>query len=87
MKKTNLEETIKNPNVTTYSTNNELGTSEGNNEGNNEEGNEEENNEGNDEESVTDKGGNGNTAANSGGTPTKDGRPKPDVGVGTFGLR
>ena len=29
----------------------------------------------------------GMTAENSGGTPHKGNRPKPDVGVGTFGLR
>lgn len=57
---------------TTEENNNDLGTSEGEGEENN---------------SETDKGGNGNTAANSGGTPTKDGRPKPNVGVGVFGLR
>lgn len=51
---------------------NDLGTSEG---------------EGEDDDPETDKGGNGNTAANSGGTPHKGNRPKPDVGVGTFGLR
>jgi hypothetical protein len=58
-----------------------LGTESGNNDSNNDSEN---NNEG---EDVTDKGGNGNTAANSGGTPHKGNRPKPDVGVGTFGLR
>lgn len=47
----------------------DLGTSEG---------------EGEDEGPETDKGGNGNTAANSGGTPGKDGRPKPNVGIGAF---
>ena len=31
--------------------------------------------------------GGSNTGANSGGTPGKDGRPKPNVGVGTFGLK
>jgi hypothetical protein len=58
-----------------------LGTESGNNDSNNDSEN---NNEG---EDVTDKGGNGNTAANSGGTPSKDGRPKPNAGVGVFGLR
>ena len=36
---------------------------------------------------VTDKGGNGNTAANSGGTPHKGNRPKPNAGVGVCSLR
>lgn len=48
---------------------NELGTS-----GDNEE-----------DDPENDKGkGNGNSAANSGGTPAKDGRPKPDAGVGVL---
>lgn len=50
---------------------NELGTSEGN-----------EGDEGDD--SVTDKGGNSNIGANSGGTPSKDGKPKPNVGIGVL---
>lgn len=30
---------------------------------------------------------NSNAQENSGGTPGKDGKPKPNVGVGTFSLR
>lgn len=33
------------------------------------------------------KNGNSNAQENSGGTPGKDGKPKPNVGVGTFSLR
>lgn len=41
--------------------------------------------EGEEDTPETDKGkGNGNTGANSGGTPKEDGRPKPDVGVGVL---
>lgn len=36
----------------------------------------------------TNKGGNNvGTGANSGGTPGKDNKPKPDVGVGTWSLK
>lgn len=37
-------------------------------------------------EGNSNNGGGSNSAANSGGTPN-NGRPKPDVGVGVFGLR
>ena len=40
--------------------------------------------EGEEDTPETDKGGNGNTGANSGGTPSKDGKHKPNVGVGVF---
>lgn len=41
--------------------------------------------EGEEDTPETDKNkGNGNTAANSGGTPKEDGRPKPNVGIGVL---
>jgi hypothetical protein len=40
-----------------------------------------------DDNSGNNSGQGGGSADNSGGTPSEDGRPKPDVGVGVFGLR
>ena len=66
------------------SSNNEGSNNEGSDLGTESENNDSENN---NEEDVTDKGGGSNTVANSGGTPTKEGRPKPNAGVGVYGLR
>lgn len=57
-----------------------LGTESGNNDSEN-------NNEGEDVTGPGNDGKGGMSAENSGGTPTKDGRPKPDAGVGVYGLR
>lgn len=78
------DELLNSSNESNNSNDSNLGTESGNNDSNNDS----ENN--NEEEDVTGPGNDGKggmTAENSGGTPHKGNRPKPDVGIGAYGLR